>query len=520
MALSRRAFLGGAAALLGLWGCGRAPRPRLEGRLLGPDLAAGHRLRAGGFGEPARTRRGEVLIVGGGIAGLSAAWRLRRAGFDRFQLLELEPEVGGNARYGASAVTAYPWGAHYLPLPTREAGALLALLEDLGVVTGRRGDGSPVYDERMLLMPAQERLFQYGLWRPGLRPLVSSGAEAQFERFDARIAELAAQRTRDGRPAFSTPARHSSTDPALLALDAISMAQWLDRHGLDHPALRWFVEYACRDDFGATLDGTSAWAGVHYYAGRAVWGPYAEGQVLTWPEGNGWIVRQLEQRLAPHLQRGCMVVRVHPAADGVTVDAWNGREVERWQVRQLILCVPGFVVERLLPEAPRCPREYHPWLVANLHVRALPQGSGAAPAWDNVIYGGASLGYVCATHQHLAQHTGASVLTYYRPLPGGGAAARRQLLELAWEQAVDGILGELRPAHPDIDDLVERIDVWRWGHGMVAPVPGLRTGAALARARAPLGRVQFAHSDLSGLSLFEEAHDRGVQAAERVLEKV
>ena len=37
------------------------------------------------------------------------------------------------------------------------------------------------------------------------------------------------------------------------------------------------------------------------------------------------------------------------------------------------------------------------------------------------------------------------------------------------------------------------------------------------RMTRPLGRVHFAHTDLSGLALFEEAHDHGVRAAEEVL---
>jgi len=28
--------------------------------------------------------------------------------------------------------------------------------------------------------------------------------------------------------------------------------------------LRWYVDYGCRDDYGAPASATSAWAGVHY----------------------------------------------------------------------------------------------------------------------------------------------------------------------------------------------------------------------------------------------------------------
>jgi phytoene dehydrogenase-like protein len=72
----------------------------------------------------------DALIVGGGVAGLSAAWRFLRAGFEDFVLLELEPEPGGTARSGeAHGVVPYPWGAHYLPAPRKENRALVALLD-------------------------------------------------------------------------------------------------------------------------------------------------------------------------------------------------------------------------------------------------------------------------------------------------------------------------------------------------------------------------------------------------------
>jgi len=70
---------------------------------------------------------------------------------------------------------------------------------------------------------------------------------------------------------------------------------------------------------------------------------------------------------------------------------------------------------------------------------------------------------------------------------------------------------------PGIAELVDRIDVMRWGHAMVTPRPGFVRGEARQVFARPRGRLHFAHSDLSGLSIFEEAQYRGVLAAERIL---
>ena len=95
--------------------------------------------------------------------------------------------------------------------------------------------------------------------------------------------------------------------------------------------------------------------------------------------------------------------------------------------------------------------------------------------------------------------------------------SRALLRSLDHTTAVDGILTDLGRAHQGLESLVERIDVYRWGHAMVTPLPGFIWGGARVKANEPLGRVVFAHSDLSGLALLEEAFDRGLSAADAVL---
>jgi hypothetical protein len=56
----------------------------------------------------------------------------------------------------------------------------------------------------------------------------------------------------------------------------------------------------------------------------------------------------------------------------------------------------------------------------------------------------------------------------------------------------------------------------RYGHAMSIPVPGVRSSAALHALAEPRGRVSFAHSDLSGYSVFEEALFHGVRAARAI----
>ena len=234
------------------------------------NAALGHRLRDGVFPAAAGSRRVDTLIVGAGISGLSAAWWLARHGRDDFLVLDLEAEAGGNSRAGQSPLVAYPWGAHYLPLPNPEAVYVRELLAELGVLQGSAAAAKPTYDENYLCATPQERVFRHGLWEEGLLPRlgVEAAERAEQQRFHARMEELKGARGRDGRRVFALPMELSSRDPEWLALDQKTFRQWLLEEGFSAPTVHWLANYACRDDYGTAHDQTSAWAGLHYFACR------------------------------------------------------------------------------------------------------------------------------------------------------------------------------------------------------------------------------------------------------------
>ena len=525
---TRRAVLtGGAAAagVLALPGCGEAPIP---GTLGGADWRRGHLLRDARLPAPhGPAEKAGLVIAGGGIAGLAAGWRLADAGFTDFTLFELEDHVGGNARSGANAVSAYPLGAHYLPVPNREARALRHMLEQFGMIVGER-DGAPLYDPYQLCADLEERLLWRGRWQEGLFPSggISAGDQAQHTAFEARMAQLRAMVGADGQPAFAIPMALSSKDEALRALDRISFATWLDGQGFTSRPLRAYLRYCCRDDYGSEPEHVSAWAGIHYFAARRGWAANDDGdRELTWPEGNGRLVQRMAARIADHLVPGHSVFAIHPGAQGrVMVDVFDhasGRS-RRLDAAGVIVAMPHFVAAGpVLHMAatgdfdPVGGYEYAPWVVANITVDRLPQGKGSPLAWDNVSSASESLGYVVATHQSASAASGPSVLTWYLPLSKETPReARKILMTRTLARWQDIVRADLLAMNPDLDGAIRRIDVWRWGHAMVRPSPGFLTNPARRASVMARPPVVFAHSDMSGLSLFEEAHYRGVVAAE------
>ncbi len=525
--LSRRdllqALLGPAVAAA----CRSARPPTLpfEGAILGADDSLGHRVRSGERPVPVTESRAAVAIVGAGIAGLSAAWRLSRSGLEDYRILDLDAEPGGTARGGGNAVSPYPWGAHYLPCPLSHARAVETLILEMGAAE-RGPDGRLAFDEAQLCRAPQERLFVADRWYEGLYP--RAGATAldldELARFQAEVRRLSELRGSGGRRAFAVPMEHGSDDASVSALDRISMADWLASHRLTGERIRWWAEYGCRDDYGATLEDTSAWAGLHYHASRTEHG--GSDELLTWPEGNAHIAAHLARRAGARLSARTLVTEVRPRTHGAEVVALHadGGRCERIVAEHVILAVPRLVAARLLPH-PRLAAEASAfqagaWLVANLTLRRRPRSRGFPEAWDNVLYGSRSLGYVVATHQ-LDRHggpAGATVWTWYLSLVDRDVRrAHGWLHSLSWRQAAELVVADLRRAHPDVERCIERLDVWRWGHAMVRPRPGFVFGPERRGASVPLGDVHFAHCDLSGLPLLEEAQYHGVRAAEEIL---
>ena len=520
--MKRRHFL--AAPALPLLGCAPSAdsTAHITGGFTGVNFERGHVLRttkAQRWPTPSVLRKTDVLIAGGGVAGLAAARALRLRGVQDFALLELEDSAGGNARAGTLGGMACPLGAHYLPVPSDDAPEVQNLLEELGV--RHRVAGRWQYDERHLCHSPQERLFFNGAWQPGLLPVqgVGTATLAQYQKF-ATLVEQARKTARWRIPVCKWPLAQVQQ-----SLAAIPFVAYLDQHGLDDVHLRWYLNYCCRDEYGAGIARVSAWAGLHYFASRhgftapGVDSPESDG-LLTWPEGNAWLTQRMAAPLGSRLHTGQVVLRITNFKHYCEVDALNTatQALERWQARRVVVALPIFVAARVVANAPDFVRQaaqrtqYAPWLVANIHISApLRERLGAPPSWDNVLYGdGPSLGYVNAMHQSLQSVPGATVLTHYRALGdtvGGINAGRALLMHKPWATWRDEIVAELSVAHPDLATQTTHLDITRYGHAMAIPMP-----QALHQTKQmppSFDRITFAHSDWAGYSVFEEAFTLG-----------
>lgn len=533
--MQRRRFLHaglGAGLALALPGCHPLSHLGIPLTVLHPGMAEGHRLRDGApLPAPSREIRTGIVILGSGVAGLTAAWRLAKEGVDDFLLVN-GPEPDGNAAGGRfdspSGALAYPRGAHYLPLPSPESTTVRELLAELEVIEANPFSARPRFAETALVHAPDERLFFGGDWHDGLLPTEHVGADeaAKHRRFLAEMARLTHTRGSDGRRLFCVPLVQSSADPSWRALDATPFRDWLSASGYTAPSLHAYLDYVCRDEYGAGPERISAWAGLHYFASR---GGQAEntpdGALLTWPDGLAFLASGLRRRVPATRQMAGHALRIRETGKGVEVLGIDAAGPFLIRARKAICAMPLHVAARLIPHirdygfdpAAHLPPQA-PWLVANFLLDGFPPEPTEQPlAWDNVIHGSPGLGWVVATHQQIrAARPAHTVFTTYRALADRPPAEARRWLESASADELFAL------ASVDLISTYGKLELWQRtraveitvrAHGMASPVCGSLANPGLAALREADGRLLFAHADLSGYSVFEEASWWGDRAA-------
>lgn len=502
-------------------------KTKTAGEMVGANHAIGHLIRKAISLPIHEKKQQKIVIIGSGISGLTAGYFLQKEGISDYIILELEKHIGGNSTFGKDTDGSYPWAAHYLPIPSIENKELIHFLVENKIITGFDGQGLPIYDEYSLCFHPEERLNVKGYWQEGLIPNVGISEEdkKQIGGFLAQMEHFKQAKGNDGKWAFDIPLEKSSMDSHFLALDTLSMQDWLQQQGYTSKPLQWYINYCVLDDYGTSLAEVSAWASIHYFASRKGVAANAKGSdVLTWNEGNGYLMSLLAKNQVENIKTKQLVYHIEEKGEKVQVDVYDWENEKRvlYEADQIVWAIPQMMRPYLMPQiqTPFVEKfSYAPWLVANLKTKPFDTGKGQALAWDNVIYGGEGLGYVMANHQNLTMHETMWQLTYYKPLYKQlPAEARKIAIKKTHEEWANEVLEDLGKVHPSLKENLLKIDIKIWGHAMARPTIGFLFGEERKKAQASLNnKIHFAHSDLSGISIFEEAFYWGKMAAEKVL---
>lgn len=469
---------------------------------------------------PAPSERVKVLVVGGGVAGLTAAWRLRA---HAPVVLERAARLGGNAKGEVWGGLPYSIGAAYLIGP--EAGSEMeAHLKELGALAQCRvAPHSP-----MIRAGVRHDDFKARDW----------GTPAQMEAWRRLKGRLKAVYAGEGGHIFPNLPTDDAAHRALVnKLDAVTFRDYLrEAAGGELPQeLALYLEHYCWSAFGAGSHELSAASGLNFLAAE-------EGAVLVAPGGNAGVADALYRQLAAALPPSALRVKslvfdVRASAQGAQVayvDA--GGAVRVIEAEAVVMACPKFVVKRVVRdlEPARLAAierlKYRAYLVANALFEAPLKDDFYASylltdgrPTDDAMADSARDGSTDISYGNFARmDERRSTLTLYYPLPfdaGRGQVLGQPDLSAARARFERELKESVMPALKLAPESLKGLRLTRWGHPLPVAAPGLVAEGVVDALRAPFGgRVFFAQQDNWGLPAFEVATQEAWRAARQVEE--
>jgi monoamine oxidase len=440
------------------------------------------------FAEQPITKRYDVVIVGGGVSGLSAAYFLR----DRdFLLLEKEPHWGGNAYREEYQGQGFATGSAF-----DEKGTVSQqLAQEIGLTL------LPInYPDPSILAGK----WVPNLWRTGLEQLPYSAAVREsFKKF--RTEFLALDPEKD--------AEH---------LDSVPLSQYLK--GFSPEIKQWWDAYG-PSNWGAASEDTSTLVAAEEFKYMSTDEPDIR---MTLPGGNGAFSYKLATTmLAKHGEQmiaDATIVSVSPQKSEVHVTYMAAGKLQTVAAKCVVMATPKFITSRLVSGLPDAQREamlsfrYCPYPVINM-IFDKPVYNRAYDTWcpGNAFSDFIVADWVLQKQPGYVQKN--NILTFYTPLR---EAQRSTLLQVdSCQRLATRVLADFRKLQPEFAS-AEPIEVhlYRRGHPMFMPTPGTFT-KVIPAANQPLDRIFFANTDsvgpVSEVSGAVEAAQNGAECVKKKL---
>jgi len=473
---------------------------------MGDDFTSGHRIRDGALpslASAALQPEVDTIVVGGGISGLTSAYRL--GGNRRVVVLEQAPAAGGNAKSASWGDLEYAIGAAYFCEPDR-GDELDTLYRELGVM------------DRSLPVPKGEVFFGdrliEGFWEGNANP---------SERDDiVRIAREWRNLVEHRYPDIPWTPETGWTEDEYEAADLLPFSKHLD--AIDAPpAVRRFCKHYCWSSFGAPPEEVSTYAALNFITAEF-------GVIRALPGGNAGVAKALLEKLTGrgvNVATGQLAVSVKNRDDGVEVVALRGDEVLRYHAKSCVFAAPRFMAAHIVDGFPADRLEivagmkWRAYLVANVLLSKRPRHEWydvyRLDELDPATMGWTDLILADFVKEERSKRT--AVITAYRALPFDGGRALLGTIE-QYDEHRSTLLADLAPKLAalglDRTDIVD-VNLARWGHPMVVAQPGQLSNGDLERLSAPFGRIAFAHQDRFGTPAIESAIAAGFAAAKEVV---
>ena len=451
----------------------------------GEDNRICHEVRDGKtFTRPAPSARHDVVIVGGGVSGLTAAYRLQHRDF---LLLEKEPHWGGNAYAMEYEGSIYGTGSAFLSKDeetfpfSKEIG-----LEPLPIESP---DASILRGELVL-----------DTWGEGLDKLpYSATIRESFKKFKKEMMGIEVEKR--AKELFAQPFS------AFLKGYPEEITQWWDAFG--------------PSNWGATSEETAAALGIFSLQEMA-----AESKMdnrYTFPGGLGAITKKLAAIMTAKYQdrmlTGATIVAVVNEKEEVQVTYMRGAELKTVAAKAVIMATPKFITRRLiegLPEKQSAAMHqirYVPYPVVNLIFDKPVFNHG----YDTWCPGNSFTDFIVADwviRKQPGYKQKFNILTCYTPMK---EEERGYLLnETGARKIAAHVLSDFQKLMPDTNADPIEVHIYRRGHPMYMSTPGLYEGVQ-PLARQTFERVFFANTDSEGPV---STTNGGILAAQRAVKEV
>lgn len=442
-----------------------------------------HQVRDGHvFERPTASAKHDVVVVGGGVSGLAAAYRLQHRDV---LLLEKEPHWGGNAYAMEYKGSVYATGSAFLEGDESDA---WTLAKEIGLtpLPVNNPDGSIINGVHV------EDTWGSGLSKLPYPPIIRDS----FKKFRKEILGIDVEKR--GAELFNVP---FST---LMQLYAGEIKHWWDSFG--------------PSNWGATSDETPAAVGI--YALQDMVAQSTSDKRATWPGGLGAITAKLGEVLQPKLgdrmSTGATTVAVVPGKEDVQVTYMVGGELKTVSAKAVIMATPKFITRRLVQGLPekqsRAMQQirFVPYCVVNL-IFDKPVFNGGYDTWcpGNTFTDVIVADWVIRKKSGYKQKY--NILSCYTPMREAERA--RLLTDEGAKEIASDVLRDFQKLMPTFNVDPVEVHIYRRGHPMYMTTPGLYTQTQ-PLARQPMDRVFFANTDSEGpVSTTNE----GIKAAHRAV---
>jgi monoamine oxidase len=443
-----------------------------------------HQVRDGKtFSRPAVSARHDIIIVGGGVSGLTSAYLLQERDF---LLLEKEPHWGGNAYLMEYEGEAYATGAAFVEI--KDASGQFAKEIGMELLPIDNWDGSIIKGE-----------FIPDTWGEGLDRLpYSTSVRDSFKRFKREMLAI-------------------DIEKRARELDNVAISTFLKGHAPEVKA--WWDAFG-PSNWGATTEDTAAPLVIYELQHGA--GEKRKDDRATWPGGIGALTKRLAEILQPkfgdQLQTGATVVAVTQQKNEVHVTYMLGKKLKTVAAKAVIMASPKFITRRIVEGLLEAQSQamhkirYIPYPVVNLIFDKPVFNQG----YDTWCPGNKFTDFIVADwviRNKPGYQQKHNILSCYTPMAEDD---RGYLLnEIGARKIAQTVLHDFQKLFPGSNVDPVEVHIYRRGHPMFMSTPGLFTQVQ-PLVRQPMDRIFFANTDSQ--SLVSETAG-GINAARRAVKE-